>query len=79
MLAHCEFCNVGVKTAYTVKTEEIETRVKGVYYYFDGPVARCDTCGDEVFVAWIRDENLERLDKEIGEVKERLEKEKRYV
>lgn len=60
MLGFCEKCHDMVE--YSVKTEQKSKEIKGKKIKYEGKGAYCDKCGANIFVAEIRDYNLEKLD-----------------
>ena len=61
MLAFCEKCRDVVE--YTVREENMKKYIKGNEIEYLGKVAFCNECGEEIFVADIRDYNLQMLDR----------------
>ncbi len=61
MLAFCEKCRDMVE--YTVREENMKKYIKGNEIEYLGKVAFCNECGEEIFVADIRDYNLQMLDR----------------
>ena len=55
----CEVCRADV--FYTVKEEIFRNKLKGETYEYVGRKCVCSTCGAEVYVADIEDENLKLL------------------
>lgn len=60
MMTFCEECHEMV--AYTTKSVKLEKVIKGKKIEFEGREAACPTCHGALFVASIRDYNLQQLD-----------------
>lgn len=60
MMTFCEECHEMV--AYTTKSITMEKEIKGKKIKFEGKEATCPTCNSALFVAGIRDYNLQQLD-----------------
>lgn len=65
MTGFCEKCRDVVE--YTVREGEKTKCIKGKEIRYTGKEAYCRECGDEIFVAEIRDYNLQMLDKAFRE------------
>lgn len=57
--AFCENCYDDV--SYFVEEKVLKTKLKGKEYLYEGKVAYCTKCKEEVYVAELNDYNLERL------------------
>lgn len=55
----CEHCRKDV--FYTVKHQSMSSELKGMNYSYDGKIAICEECGNELFVNEVNDYNLEQL------------------
>ncbi len=60
MLGFCEECRDMVE--YYIKEEKMTKNIKGKKIEYMGELATCSECGSEMFVADIRDHNLQTLD-----------------
>jgi len=57
---YCDICRKEVE--YNVREVSRDKEVRGEEFTFTAEEAYCEECGEEVFIAEIRDRNLERLD-----------------
>ena len=59
---YCYECDKHV--TITIKEEIIYTEIKGLKFSYDGKIAYCNECGNEVYIASISDENIEKANRE---------------
>lgn len=57
--AFCEYCRKDV--LYTEKEQAMSAELKGETYNYNGKIAICDECDNEIFVNEINDYNLQQL------------------
>lgn len=65
--AFCDMCRKEIK--YDVREISREKEVRGVEFIYTAEEAYCKECGEEVFVAKIRDKNLKQMDLAYRELK----------